>query len=168
MRPWIPTAGIKNMSYGGPGKTIYPITTFPLLKKSNLCLTRTWTGTNRSLRFIPDSNGKRGQVYFTKGRLVMIKLTSRVYFITVAVYLLFSLTAYYQAVKNTPLGSHEGEFCVVTVPCCLKVRMARDWSLISAGQWSSMETASVSMDVKCNLELSSNKTRRRLTENGEH
>ena len=41
----------------------------------------------------------------------MIKLTSRVYFITVAVYLLFSLTAYSQAVKITPLGSHDGEFC---------------------------------------------------------
>jgi L-ascorbate metabolism protein UlaG (beta-lactamase superfamily) len=41
----------------------------------------------------------------------MIKLSCRICFITVAVSLLFSLTAFSQTVKITPLGSHDGEFC---------------------------------------------------------
>jgi len=41
----------------------------------------------------------------------MIKLSFRVCIVTVAVSLLFSLTAFSQTVKITPLGSHDGEFC---------------------------------------------------------
>jgi L-ascorbate metabolism protein UlaG (beta-lactamase superfamily) len=42
---------------------------------------------------------------------MMIKLSFRVCIVTVAVSLLFSLTAFSQTVKITPLGSHDGEFC---------------------------------------------------------
>jgi len=41
----------------------------------------------------------------------MLKLSFRVCFVTVAVSLLFSFTAFSQTVKITPLGSHDGEFC---------------------------------------------------------
>lgn len=41
----------------------------------------------------------------------MIKLSLRVCLVTIAMTLLFSLTAFPQTVKITPLGSHDGEFC---------------------------------------------------------